>query len=73
MGINPGVAFGQWIQANVVGLFAALLAVFGLIVLLKRKVIAGITLLLVGGLGAILVFNGSDFAQKIADLIMSFF
>lgn len=71
--MNPGINFANWLQQNVAALFSAALAVFGLIVLIKRKIMAGIILLIIAGFGALLVFNGSGFAQKIANLILSWF
>lgn len=73
LNINPGVKFGQWIQTNISALFIAGLAIFGFMALVKRKVMHAIVLIIIGGMGAVLVYNGSDVAKNIADLVTSWF
>lgn len=71
--MNPGVNLANWIQTNVAALFAAALGILGLIVLAKRKIMAGVILLVIAGLGALFVFKGSDLAQKLSDIVMYWF
>lgn len=71
--MNPGVELAQWLQVNIAALFSAILAVFGIIVLVKKKIIQGVILLIVGALGAIFVFNGIEFVQKLSSIVLSWF
>lgn len=69
--MNPGVEFSNWLMNNLQALFIAGLAILGLIVLLKRKVMQGVVLLVVAGVAGIFIFNGSEVAQKLANLALS--
>lgn len=71
--MNPGIQFSNWLMANLQALFVAGLAVFGLVILIKRKIMQGVILLIVAGVAGIFVFSGSEAAQKIADLVLSWF
>lgn len=70
---NPGIQLGNWIQQNVAGLFVGVVAVLGIIVILKRQLMAGAMLLIFAGLAAVFIYGGSEFSQKIGDLIKSWF
>ncbi len=71
--MNPGVEIGNWITTNVGGLFGGILAVLGIIIVVKRKILFGVVLIIVGGLGAVLIYGGPEFAQKISDIVISWF
>lgn len=70
---NPGVKFAEWLTTNISAIFVAGIALFGLIILIKRKIMQGIILIFIAALGAVLVYSGSDFAQKIAKIIVGWF
>lgn len=70
---NPGVKFADWLTTNISAIFVAGIAVFGLIILVKRKIMQGIILMIIAAFGAVLVYSGSEFAQKIADIIVGWF
>lgn len=70
---DPGVDLGNWIQRNVAGVFIGVLAVIGVILLIKRQLMMVIVVLLFAGLGSVFVFGGQGFAQKLQTIISAWF
>jgi len=70
---DPGVAFGNWIQRNTAGVFIGILAIVGVVLLLKRQLMVAVVVITFAGLAAVFIYAGSEFAQKIGDIIKGFF
>lgn len=72
-GVNPGVNIGNWIQTNVSGLFAGIIAIVGVVLFMKRQLMGALVMVIFVGLGSIFIYNGTQFAQTIGDTIMEWF
>lgn len=72
-GSDPGVALGNWLQRNVAGLFVGIVAIVAIFLFVKRQMMAAIIVIVFAGLAAVLIYGGAEFAQKIADIIKSWF
>lgn len=70
---NPGVELGNWIQTNVAGVFVGVLAVIGVIVLIKRQLMTALVILIFAGLGSLFVFGGKSFASQLQSIISAWF
>lgn len=71
--INPGVKLGNWVQTNVAGLFVGGLAIIGLLLLVFRKLMLALMLLIFAGVAGAFIYSGSALAQKLQELILSWF
>lgn len=70
---NPGVKFGNWVTTNVGGIFGGALAALGLFLVITRKILKGLGLMLIGGLAALLIYNGPEMSKIIADQVLVWF
>lgn len=70
---NPGVKAKSWFMDNLEAVFSIVLGIIGIVLLKKRQFLFAIGAFLFAGVGALLIFNGVDFAKIIADIFFSFF
>lgn len=70
---DPGVDFGNWLQRNVQGIFIGIIAVIGIGLLLSRQFMKAVVTIVFAAIAAIFIFGGSDFAQKIGNIVKSWF
>lgn len=62
--------FSEWVINGVGSLFTAGLAVLGLYLFVKRKILMAIGSLVLAGFAAAFIFRGTTVAQKIGDWIV---
>lgn len=73
LAVNPGEKFGNWVQTNVSGIVMGAFALIGLFLLFTRRFMALLTFVVFAGFASVFIFNGTEFGQKIGEIIMGFF
>lgn len=71
--MNPLVNFSNWLMTGLQSLFVAGCAIYGIIILIQRKILKGIIFIIIAAMAAVLIFGGTTIPQKISTIISSWF
>jgi hypothetical protein len=65
--MNFFINLSNWVNQSVAAVFGAVLAVAGVYLFIKRKLLLAIAFLLGAGVSAAFIFSGTTIAQKLGD------